>query len=151
MNEPKGPFDAAEKEIIQRLYCDEGLLCREVGERMGLSEYGVRRRMKAFGIPRRDDRPQRHQFRPGYKNPAWKGGRYIDNDGYVRIWIGDDKYAYEHKQIVEKALGRKLTKNERVHHINENRSDNRNRNLLVCSTGYHLNLHLKMKRMEAAA
>ena len=143
-------FDAAVKETIRRLYYDDGLLCREAGERMGLSEDAIRRRMKSFGIPRREDRPQRHQLRPGSKNPAWKGGRYVDNDGYIRVWAGNDRYKFEHKLVVEKALGRKLTKNERVHHINENRSDNRNSNLLVCSTGYHLNLHLKMKRREVS-
>ena len=138
------PFEAAK---IRQLYWGDGLLCREVGERLGLSECTVRRRMKKHSIPRRTDLPQRHLDRRGPNGPTWKGGRYQDNDGYIRVWVGDDKYEYEHKQIAEKALGRKLNKNERVHHINGKRADNRNSNLLICSTGYHLNLHLKMKRL----
>jgi hypothetical protein len=140
----KASLDAAR---IRELYWGDGLLCREVGERLGISEDAVRRRMKAFGIPTRKDVPQRHLPRAGRKNPCWRGGRRVDSGGYVRIWVGDDKYEFEHKQIAEKALGRKLKKNERVHHINGKKDDNRNANLLICTNGYHLNLHLKMKRL----
>jgi hypothetical protein len=83
----------------------------------------------------------------GIKNPKWRGGRYVDNDGYVRVWAGNHKYEFEHMQIAEKALGRKLKENERVHHINFKRDDNRNANLLICTRGYHLNLHLKIKKL----
>jgi hypothetical protein len=136
------PFAAA----IAALY-ESGLSCREVGERFGISEDAVLRYMRKHQIPRRPIGKYLHIGRPGKASGTWRGGRYVDHDGYVRVLSGIRKYPYEHKLIVEKAIGRKLKKNERVHHINGNRQDNRNRNLLVCTTGYHLNFHLKMKRL----
>lgn len=42
---------------------------------------------------------------------------------------------------VESVLGRRLVRGEVVHHINMNPTDNRNTNLLVCSSEYHAWLH----------
>ena len=64
-----------------------------------------------------------------------KGGRYIDDNGYVNILCkghpGADKdgYVFEHRLIMEKHLGRYLTNNEHTHHINRIRDDNRIKNL----------------------
>ena len=71
-------------------------------------------------------------------NPMWKGGRSISSHGYVLIRVGSDHhladirgYAYEHRLIAEEKLGRKLRKREIVHHINENKQDNRPENIRV--------------------
>lgn len=75
----------------------------------------------------------------GTESPTWKGGRWIDERGYVRVPIrpGSAEYEYEHRLVMEKILGRKLEPQEIVHHkgdrfpidSNENRSDNRPENL----------------------
>lgn len=75
----------------------------------------------------------------GPESPTWKGGRWIDERGYVRVPIrpGSAEYEYEHRLVMEKILGRKLEPQEIVHHkgdrfpikSNENRSDNRPENL----------------------
>jgi hypothetical protein len=66
--------------------------------------------------------------------------------GYIRLYEKDNKGQLLHRFIMEKILGRKLQKNEVVHHINQNRSDNRLENLLVLDRGKHVALHKRLLR-----
>lgn len=47
----------------------------------------------------------------------------------------------EHVVIAERVLGRPLKAKEHVHHIDLDRSNNTNSNLLICSAAYHKWLH----------
>ncbi len=71
----------------------------------------------------------------GENHYNWKNGKTI-HQGYVYITL-DGRRGYEHTLVAEKALGRRMKKGEVVHHINGNRSDNRNKNLLICDKSYH--------------
>lgn len=53
-------------------------------------------------------------------------------------WEG---YVYEHIVVAEKFLGRNLRENEEVHHLDENRANNRQENLLVLEDSQHHKLH----------
>lgn len=65
--------------------------------------------------------------------------------GYVkRTVLGGSQY--EHRVVAGRALGRSLKRSETVHHVNGNKLDNRNRNLVVCSNAYHRWLHEEMAR-----
>jgi len=95
--------------------------------------------------PRRNNKPEDYSFIHTYKRVKYDGSRYSHN--YVRD--DDGVLRAEHVIKAEKVLGRKLKKGECVHHINCNPLDNRNQNLLICKTGYHLGLHAKMSDLYA--
>ncbi len=75
------------------------------------------------------------------KHHNWKGG-VIFNNGYKLIKCDDPKhphqyrggYVYEHRRVVEKAIGRYLDPKEKVHHINGDIIDNRVENLVLCQS-----------------
>jgi len=72
--------------------------------------------------------------------------------GYVFVTIPhkttqEKRYMQEHRLIAERVLGRPLKTDEVVHHVNGDKSDNRNENLLICTKSYHAWLHRKMSNL----
>jgi hypothetical protein len=61
-----------------------------------------------------------------------KGTGHINADGYLSSNVGG-KAKFVHRAVMEKRLGRLLTKDETVHHINGDRLDNRDENLELWS------------------
>ena len=67
---------------------------------------------------------------------------------YKRIKLKDRTSRDEHRLVIEKQIGRKLTFNEIVHHKNENKGDNDPENLEIKSRSEHSRMHMKIIRKE---
>ena len=82
------------------------------------------------------------QFWRGENHPAFKGGRFIDNFGYVHILVeGAGKYILEHRFLMENKIGRRLTNQEHVHHIDGDKSNNSLNNLMLLTINEHARIH----------
>lgn len=125
----------------------------EIAEKNNISLKVVQRLMKDYGIvPRKAIK--RNQL--GDNNSSWKGGRTTDKNGYILVKADGHPrakncggYVPEHILVMEKHLGRYLNwygadnpKSEIVHHINEDKADNRIENLQVMTMAEHA-LHHK--------
>jgi len=90
---------------------------------------------------------------------SWKGGKFKrTKSGYVLVRVERDSplfcmtkppfykdwaYAFEHRIIMARYLGRPLTKNEIVHHINGITDDNRIGNLRLTNRHNHFGIDRK--------
>lgn len=81
------------------------------------------------------------------KSPDGVG--YVDRDGY-RLHTIAGRRVTEHVLVAERALGKRLPRGAIVHHVNEDRLDNRPSNLVICTAGYHRVLHQRMNALAAS-
>lgn len=89
----------------------------------------------------------------GENSPNWKGGVLKDHYGY--IWIYQPNHPFCEKKgyirrshlVIEKNLGRFITRTEQVHHINGVKDDDRLQNLkLFASNSEHLKFHYQQRK-----
>ena len=85
----------------------------------------------------------------------WKGGNTTSN-GYQLTYdpthkrAMKNKYVKTHIAIGEKVLGKPLPKDAVIHHVDEDPSNNKKNNLVICENNkYHLLLHNRKKAYEA--
>lgn len=83
--------------------------------------------------------------RRGEKSPTWKGGKTRSRKGYV-VLRNDGDVIFEHRAVMEDHIGRKLTEDEVVHHINGDKTDNRLENLQLMTRGEHSTMHNKRRK-----
>ncbi len=117
--------------------------CREIKEALDLpvQTEQIRRWLHKNGI----ELHAKQGAQPGSRHRDWKGGRNITKDGYVLVYRPDhpnarnNGYILEHRLVMAEEIGRPLTDEEVVHHINGIRDDNRLENLqLFESNAEHL-------------
>lgn len=82
----------------------------------------------------------------------YKGDIYMSGK-YHRLSLGKDEngkriFIDEHRFVMEQYLGRKLERNEIVHHINGNKSDNRIENLQIMTLSEHSKKHMTGRKFN---
>lgn len=77
----------------------------------------------------------------GEKAYRWNGGIYRPYGKYKYIKQEDGSYKAEHRIVVEKYLGRELTSEEIIHHIDGNGNNNLINNLQIVSRTEHPKIH----------
>lgn len=112
------PFTKEEDEIIR---ASAGRTSVEVGKEIGRAPGVVRMRAKRLGLGSWFDFSGGYKDFRGYKVSSVKSG-----DGVTSRRIP------EHRQVMMDHLGRELTEDERVHHINMRKRDNWIDNLYLC-------------------
>jgi hypothetical protein len=100
-------------------------------------------------------RPRRfinsHQWsKPGPLNPQWKGGRWIDGRGYMRVLRHGHPRAntygivFEHIVVYEEHYKCCIPRWGVIHHKDGNKSNNHWRNLELTSNGKHTTIHSRL-------
>ena len=146
-----------------------GLSIPQVSEKTGIPLSTLRFRLKKAGILRtrtESIRLSAKQGRLGSGNRGktrilsdeWKnniskaklihGEKYakgisLNLSGYYEITRGKNKGRSQHVIIIEDHIGRRLYRNECVHHINKIKTDNRLENLKLMTVFEHAKLHAK--------
>lgn len=116
------PWNDARRQEVVRLY-RSGLTQSEIAAKLGTGQSRVFEALVQMNEPAR-------KGLSGSLNPAWKGGRSIDKNGYVLVqapghpYANSGGYVREHRLIMEAKLGRYLLPTEVVHHPGRDHADN---------------------------
>lgn len=142
---------------------EAGATLHSIGAAVGTTRRRVREYLTRHGIQRpewREPKPGSHPMArrtEGALNAAWKGGRPIDKNGYVLVWMPGHPeanrhgYVREHRLVMAQMIGRPLRPGEVVDHRNDVRDDNRPENLrLFASNGEHLSVTLTGRKSRAS-
>lgn len=138
-----GRTDQEFKEYLITEYSEKMRSMTSIAKELGISWVIVSRYLDKYEIPKRTKSEQQN----GERSSNWKGGRHIKDNGYIEIYCPSHpnaskrKCVYEHQLVAEQKLGRYLKKDEVVHHIDMNKTNNSPQNLVVLTNGNHIKLH----------
>jgi hypothetical protein len=148
-----------------RTHFKKGIVAWNKGKKMELTDHwrAVNLRRKGVSIPKPEgfsetmrlvNPPLGRKIKYGSrkitkKQIVWRGGYvfvYKPEHPSSRKVPPDYGYILEHRMVVEDSLGRRLERNEVVHHIDGNKENNTIDNLVLCnSNAEHNGIHTKME------
>lgn len=141
-----------DKEWMKDQYYTQKRSVRDIAIEIGSTCGAVYSSLRFLGIKFRSVNAGLRLKYPGGrfgKNASnWRGGRKTAGKKYIALYSPDhpnctaEGYVMEHRLVMEKSIGRYLTKKEIVHHKNGDKKDNRIENLeLLASKGEHTRHH----------
>lgn len=127
---------------LKDLYYGNRLRMPQLSKKLRISQKCLSKIMVEHGI---------RKFKPAYGSSSKMCGVIKNHDdriqgGYVMLptisgKTGKVKWKSEHRMIMEDHVGRKLSKNEQVHHIDYDKTNNDISNLYLCSLKEHGDIH----------
>lgn len=126
----------------KRLIYNKWVFCETCGACIEKLKSRLKRYKRIFC----DEKCQREGFK---LNPPKKGNGFWYEKEYRILHAGKGKGIKEHIKIMQDHIGRKLRKDEVVHHIDENRSNNDLSNLQLMTRSEHTSHHRKKKIHES--
>jgi len=161
------------KELLYKLYVLEKKSIPEISDIVNASMSTVRLYIISYDIELRDRTSAinlvKHKISKAMKGKTrifsdeWKNNMKISKlkwsevnakgyslkpSGYYEVTKGKNKSRPLHVVIYENHIGRKLNKNEVIHHINFIKTDNRIENLQLMSPLEHSSLHAKLAKRD---
>lgn len=143
----KGMSDDEFKNYLEKLYNNELLSINEIARKLNVCQNAIRRYFEKYNIKFRDTSEAKTIAESGNRNPNWRGGRSTKSNGYIEVYIpkhpncNSRGCVYEHRLVMEKQIGRYLTKDEVVHHIDFNKQNNDISNLMLMTPKEHKRFH----------
>jgi transposase len=149
------------REVLYKMYVEDKMFIGEIASELLLSNKTVSNKMKFEGIANRSIKEERELLKER-GIPICKGiiERITTGAGYITISLNlmtdaerevllpmkkkNNTRLFEHRVVMALHLGRPLTKDEAVHHINGIKDDNRIENLRLMSKSLHRKLHRDM-------
>lgn len=115
---------------------------REAGKRAGAAKRG-----KVLSVETKLKISEGHKL-------SGEGHKKLRTDGYVYVYYPKhvnatkDGYIMEHHLVMEKHIGRPISKGEVVHHRNHIRNDNSIENLQLMTFSEHARYHMELRNKE---
>ncbi len=140
------------KQYLENLYFNEDFSINKISQKLNVCSTTIRKYFIKYNIPLFNQKESAKIFYSGSKNNKWNGGKAISSHGYIQILMPNHPYCdirgyvYEHRLVMEKHLGRYLSPNEIVHHLDENKTNNSIENLKIMTNEEHIKLHMANRK-----